>query len=373
MNAQCLFAATTSRHAIGWPPNTLNTPTYLPTGDSMNLSTDQQLVVDGCRSRSWTPLEMPTGRQQLPDWLLGLHIDWCRGVANAPRIKLKVRDGVHRWPGQTWERRPDGLYVAEHPDGRALAHYHKGRVSPRAMWRIFCADGKPFTHQWAVMADGQTLEDARAAGGSHLAKMLANDYLSAAQRTEYLGCRVETRLAFVTEESQGYGGSHFEIATAAGEPLVLRGPWHGGPPPGYAEVTTVDEQQRGAQNRRGWKPTPRWHQMGGSFGLCVSDDLLVRALAHYQPHVGLAHLPDNYGNRVEPYLPQWQGLKTDVYEVERQRSIRQEPAGEFWRVYWDARGSYCGQLRLPTYGIQDGVYDQPTDAERELVARQRRY
>lgn len=336
-------------------------------------SASQQLVIDGRQAKLWTPLDMPTGRQQLPDWLHGVHIRWNFGVANEPSIVFKVRDGVHRWPDQTWERRADGLYVAEHPDGRALAHYHKGAVSQRAMWRIFRADGKPFTHQWRVMDGGATLADARAAGDAHLAKMRRLEYLPDDLRAEYDGCRVETRLALATTESAGYGGSHFEITLATGQQIVLRGPWHGGPPPGYAEVATVDEDHRSAKNRRGWKPKPRWHQMGGSFGLYVSDDLLVRALAHYQPHVRLAYLPDNYGNRVQPYLPQWQGLKADVYEAERQRAIREEPAGEFWRAYWDARGSYCGQLRLPAYGIQDGVYDQPTAAERELVARRRPY
>lgn len=326
----------------------------------------QQLVIAGRQAKPWTPLDMPTGRQQLPDWLQGVHIRWAFGVANEPSIVFKVRDGAHQWPGQTWERRANGLYIAEHPDGRALARYHMGRVSPRAMWRVFRADGKPFTHQWRVMDGGATLADARAAGDAHLAKMLAWEHLSEAQRAEYGGCRVETRLALATEESSGYGGSHFEITLTTGQQLVLRGPWPGGPPPGYAEVTTVDERQHRRRDRhtRGL----RWHQMGGSFGLYVSDDLLVRALAHYQPHVRLAYLPDNYGNRVQPYLPQWQGLKADVYEAERQRAIRREPAGEFWRAYWDARGSYCGQLRLPAYGIQDGVYDQPTAAERELVA-----
>lgn len=329
-------------------------------------NTAQALLLRSDDEQPWLPIDMPTGRQHLPDWLVGLHISWSFGVANDPYIKLKVKGNPHQWQDQSWTAETDGLYVAKHPDGRALAHYHKGRVSTRAAWRVFRADDKPFTHQWRIMGEKSTLTDAQVAGDAHLASMRRTQYESL--RTEYESCRIEARLVEVTEESSGYGGSHFEITMAAGQQRILRGPWHGGPPMGCAEVTTIQPPKRS-----GRKPTPRWHQMGGCFGLYIADDLLIRALAHFAPHVRLAHLPENYGNRIQPYLPQWNGLKRDIYELERQRAIRKEPAGEFWRAYWDSRGSYCGSLRIPSYGFRPEVTDLPSAAEVELAAKSRGY
>lgn len=333
-------------------------------------STEQNQVLrsdDG----PWHAIEMPTGRQQLPDWLRGLHIRWNFGVGNEPSIALKVNGDPHNWPDQRWTTDRQGLYIAEHQDGRALAHYHKGRVSLRAAWRVLDADGEPFTHEWRVMGEDTTLADAQAAGEAHLAVVRAlkpcptsmsvvklAGRQSPVKYADHSTCYCEARMIDVTEESSGYGGRHIEITMDTGQQLILRGPWHGGPPPGYAEVTTVDEKQRGSPRSR-WTRGNRWYQMGGCFGLYVSDDLLIRAIAHYAPHVRLACLPENYGNRIQPYLPQWGGLKRDIYDLERQRAIRKEPAGEFWRAYWDSRGTYCGNLRVPTFGFQDGVTDRP--------------
>lgn len=310
----------------------------------------------------WHPVERPTGRQPLPEWLVGLHVDWQFGTAGEPRIMLKVNGDPHLWPDQRWTAEPDGLYITRHPDGRALAHYHSGAVRRAAAWRVFNADGTPFTHQWTVMDADCTLADAQAAGAAHLEKVRALPPcpITAAGRKaqdNYQTCYSEAKMLEVTTESEGYGGRQFPITMQDGVLRILRGPWHGGPPMGYADVTTIDETQRNRRTRR--DRNRRWHQMGGCFGLYITDDLLVRALAQFQPHMHVACLPENYGNRIQPYLPQWEGLKRDVYELERQRAIKAEPAGPFWRAYWDARGSYCGGLRIPQFGFQPGVTDLP--------------
>lgn len=320
----------------------------------------------------WHPVEMPTGRQHLPEWLVGLHVDWCFGTAGEPRIKLKVNGNPHAWPDQCWSAEPNGLYLTQHPDGRALAHYHKGAVRSAAAWRVFKPDGRPFTYQWQVIDSTNAqhphetpLEAARREGEDNLARVrtLAPSVFSGPHnmpkepQLDYTKCYIEVRMLETTTASEGYGGSHFPLTMQDGSERILRGPWHGGPPMGYAAVTTVDEKQRTRRTR--WDRGYRWHQMGGCFGLYISDDLLVRAIAHFQPHMRIACLPENYGNRIQPYLPQWGGLKRDVYELERQRAINHQPAGPFWRAYWDARGSYGGTLRTPTYGFQPDVTDMP--------------
>lgn len=276
----------------------------------MRLSDEQMAAVHGSeKSVVWRVIEMPVGRTEIPEWAKGLHIDWCSGVANAPRFLLKTDRNIGEWEPQIYEKVGADMYLTESGDGRAKAHYHNGAV--------------------------------------RLTK------LRAPRHSPYVKDRPEVEVMATTKQN-GYGGSRFWIKTREGD-LVLRGPWHGGPPPGYVEVTVIDmTSQYNKPNPR--RPRP-WYRNGGTFGTCISEELLVKLIARYQPHVEVIQIERAYGVRIEVKKAEWHAPKIVMYEEERMRAVNKQPASKFWRIYWDARGTHCGTLRKPMYGYEEGVTD----------------
>ncbi len=291
----------------------------------MFLSDEQMNVVSGPGVSTWEPVDLPTGRHPLPAWVCGAHVDWMNGACNAPDVRLKVRGQVYRWPDQRWEKH-GSMYISRHEDGRADVLYHNGPISMQKIW------------------------------DERLRPQVLAGELERLPEVEVMA----------TTKQDGFGGSSYWLKMTDGSDLVLRGPWHGSTPEGYVEVGAVD----GADQHfsRWWGSRP-WHKRGGGPGIYLTEDLFLRIIARYCPHVGMARARHSYGVRLEPYRLEWGALKSDVYMLELERARRNEPAGEFWRVYWDAHERYCGSMRIPTHGFRPGVMDMPTEHDHKLAAR----
>jgi len=338
-----------------------------------SLSDEQMAVLGGTGISGWGDVPRPTGRQPLPDWVKGAHVDWMNGASNAPTVKLKVAGDVYNWDEQRWAKEGAKMYITRHSDGRARVYYHDGARSQCAAYRFADAGSIPKqpadhhgTYGWNVTPEegwadhvlsiratwtqwrhASTLEAAQADGEKHLNWLRERGYYSAE-------ARVETQLATATTEQGGFGGANIWMTMLDGSALVLRGPWHGGAPAGYVEVSTSDC----SEPAYGWKKNRQWHQRGGCGGLYITEDLFLRIMARHCAHVPIARVQHSYGVRLEPYRAEWEMPKAPVYYLELGRAQRNEPAGPFWRVYWDGTERYCGSLRVPSHGYQDGVTDR---------------
>lgn len=276
----------------------------------MRLSDEQMDAIHGAEaSVAWRVIEMPVGRTEIPEWAKGIHIDWSSGVANAPRFILKTDRNISEWEPQVYEKVGADMYLSESGDGRAKAHYHGGDVR---LTKLRDPRHSPYVKDWPEVE------------------------------------------VMATTKQNGYGGSEFWIKTKEGE-LVLRGPWYGSPPPGYVEVTVVD--MNSPYNKTHPKRPHPWYRNGGTFGTCISEELLIKLVARFQPHVEVIRVARSYGDRIEVKKAEWHAPKIVMYEEERMRAVNKQPASAFWRLYWDARGTYCGTLRKPQYGYEEGVTD----------------
>lgn len=295
----------------------------------MDLSPEQMNIVTGSEISGWNPVELPTGRQEVPAWCLGAHVNWRNGYGNAPDVTLKVRGRVAQWTGQRWVKEGKKLYIARHDDGRALAYYHGGAV---ALAKLL---------------------DRRKPGGGY----------------EHLVANCPTIEVMATEKQDGFGGSEYWLTMEDGSDLVLRGPWHGCPPDGYIEVHMTDVEYQGYQNPSRYDRNKPWHQRSGGGGfLYISNALFLRIVAHYLPHVRLAMVTHSYGTYLEPYRAEWAAPKEAVYALERLRAYAKEPAGPNWRMYWDQTGGYCGTFRAPEHGYRAEVHPGDMHKQHEVDA-----
>lgn len=330
----------------------------------MYLSDEQMNCVTSPGIGAWEPIALPTGRQALPGWVAGAVIDWMNGAGNAPEVKLKVRGKVRDWPNAKWTHQKGGaLYMTQHEDGRARALYHGGGVTMSAAWRIFTGD-EPYTYRWKVpdrLQPGETDEQAaQREAQAHLATIMA--HVGDAEETMHPSgtkmIRADSLHAVVktlnvTAQQDGFGGDGYLLQMVDGSEYLLRGPWHGGAPAGFVEVTLYDM----TQEPNPWEVKKRrhrpWNKRSGSGSLYIREDLFLRIVSTYLPHVGLARVQHSYGPRMEPYRLEWDEVKATVYELERARASRHEPAGPFWKVYWDRSERYCGSPcpDTPPYGL----------------------
>lgn len=227
-------------------------------------------IVD--RDNWWHFIDMPAGPQPIPAWAKGLHVDWMMGYSNPPELRAKAGENPWNWPGMRWRREGD-LYITQHPDGRARFHQHCGAVSLQKFktFRGLDADGKPVHEEREVMA---------------------------------------------TTQQEGYAGRHFEITMEDGSPLILRGPWHGKRLPGYQNLTCVDMTAS-------WvRPHARrpWHQQTACFGLYVTEDLLIRLVARFLPHLQMARVK-RYGiETLEVVDPAWGCPKNEWQRLQHERA-----------------------------------------------------
>jgi hypothetical protein len=330
----------------------------------MHLSDDQMAAVVGSAASSFAPVALPTGRQSLPHWVRGAHVDWMNGCANAPTLTVKVRGNVRQWDGMVWSKVNGKCYMARHADGRAEVLYHDGGVFRAVAWRIFAGD-EPVTYRWTVAEPrhGETMEQAATREAqkhldlvkSHSGKTMQS-YRN--KRVKLDDCRAEFKTLDVTSQQGGFGGDGYLLTMDDGSERMLRGPWHGGAPDGFVEITVVDVEQ----DRSAWLTRKPWYRRGGT-GTYVTEDLFLRIVAAHQPHAGVARVGHKYGSRLEPFNLDWDMPKALAYSLEHQRAQRGEPAGKHWRLYWDGSERYCGSLRIPTYGFLPEVTDLPKGAQ----------
>jgi hypothetical protein len=276
----------------------------------MFLSDQQmQAVRHGFGENTYEWLELPEGPQPIPGFVRGARIEWSDGFGNAPSLLLKTNTEAREWPGKVFQKE-GSRYMAESGDGRAEIHYHSGAIlwsklnrRARCIPPVFNAPG----HGWQ--------------GEAHWWQ-------------EYEG--------FATTAQEGYGGSSWPIVLAAGTAfdlhlprpkliewarqefdkvpivleqdteLVLVGPWHGGAPEGWVEVSYVDMSSRysymnpEAQARylkHGEKR--KWWQHTARAGLFITEDLFVRIVARFAPECRMARVTSNGWTHLEPVRPDW--------------------------------------------------------------------
>lgn len=302
----------------------------------MTLSDEQMACVTGAGVDNWHPIDLPAGRQQLPAWVRGAHVDWHHGYASAPSVRLKTNSEVRHWADKRFALEGSKLFIARHDDGRAECYYQGGGLHKDTVKRFRTLDGnlhayRPSTGERITeQRDGYTINHVPPDPGEWV--------------------DVER---MCTRQENGFGGSHIDITLVDGTPATLRGPWHGGAPAGHVEVSYVDMTCSYSQGK--FARSRPWHQIGGRGGLYITESLFLSIVATHAPHVRAARVTHSYGPRTELYRQEWGASKNAIYELERGRAGRMEPAGEFWPVYWDSTGGYCGGLRIPTYGYQPGV------------------
>ncbi len=320
----------------------------------MILSDEQMGAAFGGGVAGWAPVERPTGRFAVPDWVRGAHINWHNGYGNAPDVTLKALGSLYRWPDQRWVKEGVSTYISRHPDGRASILYHDGAVSLCGAWRIMRA-GKQETHQWRVV------DPYRGEAPKQTALRKANEHMAQVAKfsmpEEQAERTVEVKAVKATSLQGGFGGDGYWLTMMDGSELVLRGPWHGGAPAGYVETGVCDvtaESYIRDTNSRWYRGKP-WFQRGGGPSVYLTEELYLRIMARYCPHAPIARVKHGYGARLEPFRAEWEAPKALIYELEIERARKGEPAGPFWRVYWDSTGGYCGSLRMPTHGFQEGV------------------
>lgn len=282
----------------------------------MILSDDQMSAACGTNISGWDEVARPLGKHELPSWVKDANIDWLNGCSNSPSVKVKTMGPAYNWPDQRFEKVGKETYIARHPDGRAVVHYHNGSVSLTKM------------------------KDKR--------NEFVQDVL-AGRRNELPDVEV-----MATTQQSGYGGSCYWLKMLDGSDLVLRGPWHGGAPSGYVEVGTIDITSAYCSNNK-WNRDKPWYRRGGGPSVYVTEDLFLRIVARYCAHAPIARVQHRYGTRLEPFRAEWGVPKAFIYHQEMMRARREEPAGPFWRVYWDGSERYCGGLRIPTHGFMEGA------------------
>lgn len=246
----------------------------------MQLSSEQmQAVYAGTGGKiSWEEVPLPTGNIEVPDWVKDVHVKWMFGYANNPTFLLKTTCDIGDWPNQRFRKEGKGLYIAESGDGRAVAHYHDGAIA---------------SHEW------------------------------------------QGKKADVTTKQEGYGGRAFELTMEDGSTRILRGPWHGSPPPGYVDVTWVD-MSRHQQDPTGYYAKKPWWARNAVFGAVIAYDLLLRIVAKFTPHLRMALIHQPWGDSLQPYDVRWGAPKCIVEEIERQKARDEKPAGEFWWLHWSS-------------------------------------
>lgn len=236
----------------------------------MMYVSDEQAAAAGYGRQAMPTFEwvdLPVGPQPLPDWAKGLRINWMDRYHCAPSYTVKTDQRVALWPGMVYEKQGD-RYLAKSDDGRARCYYHAGEpkltelkqrqicypVSPpdapgtpySKSGKWWCSQGKPSGKLW---------------------------------QSTYVG--------WATYQDDGFGGDNIPVLLTDGRWVMLRGPWHGACPPGYAEVGTSRHE-----------------------ALTITQDLLCLLLARYQAHCRVARVTQGKRSWIEAVRPDWDKPKS---------------------------------------------------------------
>lgn len=244
---------------------------------------------------SWTPVALPQGRQQLPPWAKGLHVDLMLQYGNSPHFKLKCDRSLRDWEHKAFAKEGD-RYMAVSEDGRAEVYYQGGGLTMTKLRRFRTEDG----HLWQARPNRP--------GASNIIRT-PEDWENLLAPGEWVEVN---RLA--TRQERGFAGAHIDIVLDDGREVTLRGPWHGPCPPGFVEAGYVDTSDQREGNW--WRGRP-WYRRGGIGGLFLAEAAFLPVFATYAPHMHLAHVDMGRGPRLEAYLDEWGEPKAWMQARER--------------------------------------------------------
>mgnify|MGYP001796906552 CR=1 FL=1 len=190
-----------------------------------------------------------------------------------------------------WDRKyvkNGSVYKADHTDGRCSVYHHDGPLKLRDGIKAF-----------------QRLD-----GSLHPDRRRDPELWPDEKYYHEPGEWVETSMLATTKQ-EGFAGHDFWITLDTGEKAVLRGPWHGGSPDGYEEVSYWSSQMKhfAKPNSKYWRP---WWERGGVGGLFLSQQVWVDIVSTYQAHLELAEVK-RYARTNKIYIeqlkPEWSAPK----------------------------------------------------------------
>lgn len=257
----------------------------------MFLSSEQRRAVmhgtTATRVKEWDYVPLPT-HGRVPDWALDLHVNWMLGYANSPSYTVLARSNPHTWRDQRWFRE-GARWMTRHSDGRAKVHWHSGTVA----W----CDIPEMVRVKPVNPPNKTF----------------------ARRD---------RKRLVTTQQEGYAGSGFEVHMSEvekdpllrGQKVLLRGPWQGAAPAGYVEVSTVERDRRRISKRPKWHR--RWYRETACFGLVVTEELFLKLVARFLPHLAVVQVEYGDGRtKLQLTGPELGWMPKDIW-LAQQRNVK---------------------------------------------------
>lgn len=236
---------------------------------------------------SWSLLDLPTGPQPTPPWARDLHVNWMDGYGNPPSFKLKTNCNARDWDDQRFER-IGSMWITRHADGRAEIYYQGGPLQQVKVKRWRNAETGSL-HQYGQFQPGSR-------------KLKPGEWIEVER--------------WATRQEEGFGGTHIDITMTDGREVTLRGPWHGGPPNGYVETSYIDTTKERFGGKNYWSARP-WYGRGGRAGLFIAEPAFVTMFARFQPHLRLARISDDMGDRVQPLKSEWDAPKQWILKRER--------------------------------------------------------
>lgn len=199
-------------------------------------------------------VELPVGPQPLPDWCKGVAVGWSEGYGNIPGICLKTNTDAREWKDKRFVFEDGAYYRAYSGDGRLEQHCHSGQLSwqnDRQAWVSTPSEGY---------------------GGAPW-KIMMRPYL----RVERAG---KKKFNIFDREWVEWKDTYF--FQPGRDKVILVGSWHVGAPAGYIEVSYVDTSQHDIYRHR------RWSDRTARAGLYITEDLWLRLIARFQPHLRVA-------------------------------------------------------------------------------------
>ena len=185
-------------------------------------------------SKWWERVDMLTGKIALPDWCLDARVDWHDGYTNWPDLKVRAARCPAKNESLVWEDEGNGYYRAYTDDGIMDQLHHDGRLT------------------WD------------AASG-----------------------------AFVSTQQEGFAKRAFTLKMKDGSTVILRGPWSTIKRSGWTDFSYADMEY---EAKGGWGGRP-WETALHMAGLAMNEDLFVRIVARFMPHLRCARVSRLYADQ----------------------------------------------------------------------------
>lgn len=262
-------------------------------------------------------LDLQAGPRPLPSWARDARINWRWGFSNRPDYLLRCRrDPLAFTDGAVWR-------MFEYQDDRYDAGAKRIGRQPKGRGWIAESEGVASCHYHSGTIRMTEFEDTVTDEKGRVVWIEKPDY-----KAGNMGVPLTRKYSMLaTDKQEGYAGRAFEITlaeqtipiwdaearrsidtpVAAGTKLKLRGPWHGGAPEGYREVSyQYDKEPYNPCVRPSWRR--KWHERLGYFGLLIQPEILLDIFATYLPHVEWARMTTEHKGEdrltVEPLHPE---------------------------------------------------------------------